>query len=257
MKWTKKDLIKIYKDAKNNVISYPELQDIKEPLILAINNLDATIIPYLGNLIFNLFILFKENKLDCFDLNFINFAKTNIDYAYFPIVLYGVTYDKTRVTDNILDNEILFLNIESLFQGLYDILEVKPENIKYLEKSNLSLSHIITYYINEKINIFNNENLSLENKLVLISILNHIASIFYINQDEYQNNYLIIEECMKTIKDNFALFRSFFIQNNMYDTPSFIGSISSGGLQQELYIIGEILNDTYNKKMIVKKRQNY
>lgn len=257
MNWTKEDLIKIYKDGKCGIISYPDLLPIKKQLILAINNLDPSIIPYLGNLIFNLFILLKENKLDSFDLDFINFAKTNIDYAYFPVVLYGITYDKSRIANNILDNEILFLNIESLFQGLYNILEIKPDNIKYLEKNNLNLSNIITSYINEKINIFNDEELNLENKLVLISILNHIATIFYVNQDEYQNNFSIIKECLKSIKDNFIVFRSYFIQNNVYDVPSFIGSISSGGLKQELYIIGEILNDTYNKKMIVKKRQDY
>ena len=255
MKYQKQELIRIYKNGKHGLITHSELIPIKEKLLLAINNLDVTFIPYLNNLISVLFLLLKENKLDFFDINFLNFAKINYDYNYFAIILYGLTYDESRISDNPLENELLFLNILSLYEGIYDILENDINNINYLIKTNQNLANIMVYYIKLRNEIINSNELNLDNKMVLSTILNHISTFIYINKQDYQNDFSLIERTIQHIKDNIEIFRLYFINNHIFDSECFIGSISSGGIKQEIYVIGDIVNNIYNNKIIVKKRQ--
>ena len=116
---------------------------------------------------------------------------------------------------------------------------------------------IVAYYIYHRDDILNDMNLNLDNKLVLLTILNHISVFFYINKEQYQDNYELIAKSINHIKDNIYSYRLYFLENNIFDTESFIGSISSGGLKQELYIIGNIVNDIYNNEILTNNKKIY
>lgn len=172
-----------------------------------------------------------------------------ISLEYLKNIKEGLEFDKSKLTNNIEENEKIIRSLCACFSGMFDIITSDKSLISYFNNRNSYLTNLSIYYIKQRISILNDENINLSNKLMLISILDLISVYMFINKEIFYNNEEYLDICMSKIINNLEIYQEYFIQNNIFDLQSGLGPISSSGFINDFIVIGNIVKDFYNKEI--------
>ena len=184
---------------------------------------------------------------------FIDIIRKNIDKEYEQDIINCIEFDSSKLTNNLDDNEKIIRYICGGFSGLFYIINNNINNISYLLEINSYLGNLSIRYTSLRISILNDDEINLNNKLLLISVLDLISVYMYINKYSFYTKEYYLDKCILHIKENINIYKEYFIENNIFDKESSLGPISSNGLLQEFIVIGEIVNSIYEKEDKIKK----
>ena len=242
------ELYDIYNDLKNNKVN-DLLLPIKKELIYIVSKLNLKDIFILNDLIDSLFILKQENKLDIINQELLDFSKQMGNSSNLVPFILGITFSNDRLTNDIDSNIDNLNNLGISFGCASNALVKDYKNFNYLIKNNVIYTNILTEYTNIR------ERLLLssyrKNDLfILLSVLDLISTIVYINIIDYDYDYSLINRCMKEIEDNIIKYFSYFFENNLWCIDIGLFKKSIGGYQNEFITIGNLVNDIYQNKVI-------
>ena len=256
MNYKDEDLINIYKELKTGVLNYNELLPIKDKLLFIVNSINLTYTFSIKQLISVLFKLQKENRLDLIDKELIIFLKKYHEDNYIPLILEGLTYTNERLSNNIFENESIIESLNFSFYAISNILLEDINSFNYLNNKNSTYTNLVVRFINIKNDLFE-KNYHRNDLYVLLSILEIITSFIYINIEEFEYDFDLINKCMDLIEKNIVTYFYYFIKNDLWNMNILERPVSSGGFIKEFIIIGNIVNDIYKKEKVVKIRQKY
>ena len=160
----------------------------------------------------------------------------------------GLYFDNSKLSNNIIENEKIIRTLSSCFLEIFDIITYDISKINYFKNINSYLTNLSVRYTSFRISILNDKNIELNNKLILISILDLISVYIYLNKEIFENHEEYLDKSINHIKDNLEIYQEYFIDNNIFDLESGLGPISSSGFIQEFIVIGNIVQDIYKKE---------
>ena len=184
---------------------------------------------------------------------FINKIRRFTDTEFEDDILKGIDFDSSKLNNNLQDNENIIRSLCGCFSGIYDVLSNNLRDISYILKENPYLANLSIRYTSYRLIILNDDEIDINNKLLLISILDLISVYMYINKDAFYTKEDYLDKCILHIKENMTIYKEYFKENNIFDKESAFGPISSDGLLQEFIVIGEIVKSIYEKEDKVKK----
>ena len=167
---------------------------------------------------------------------------------YQKSILEGLNFNNSKLNNNIEDNEKLIRSLCACFSGIFDILSNDISFASYLSNKNLYLTNLSIRYTSYRLSILNDENIEINNKLMLISVLDLISVYIYINKEIFEEQEEYLDKCINHIKDNIEIYKDYFKENGIFDEESSLGPMSSCGFLQEFLVIGEVVNAIYEKE---------
>ena len=261
------ELIKKYKilkeELKNNyqeniikIINSLELKPIKKELLFIIKNIEFNDLDEFISLVNVLFMLYKEKKLDFINQEFLDFLKSLNKKVEIPDIIFALTYSNKRLTKNLLSNiqKINYLN-ESL-SAIYKLLIVDYNKINYIHKVNNDYCNIVlkNIHLKDKLDV---KNYALNDYYILNSILNWVSIMVYINIYDYDYNYDLIETVMNEIESNILSYFMYFNQENLWNFSDLLKENTFFESGREFIVVGNIVNEVYNKERIKKFEKRY
>ena len=245
--YQKHELLEIYRNAKAGIITHKELLPIRNELIFVIKKTKFEHLYAINDLIMVLQTLQKENKLSIVNQELIDFIKTAREDTYLPAFLYGITYENTRLTDDILENEEIISSLSLAFYLAYKALIRDYTKFNYLDKINNVFANVAIKYLNMKDKL-DRSDYSLQDMYILSNVLERIITMVYINIDSYDYDYEIIKDCMEEIENNIIEYFLYFIENQLWCIDYGLTPKSLGGFKSEFIVIGNIVNKIYDDK---------
>lgn len=249
--YTNKELKDIYLNLKKGKVIKEEIKDIEKELLFIISKVEFREILMIEDLIKILFILKKENKLDIINHELIDFVKQLNDTSFIPYILNGITYTNGRLGSNILENEDIIQKLSFSFYEVYKILEKNYYNFNYINKINNVYCNVLIKYIDLK-NKLLVKNYNAIDMYILSIVLELISTFVYINIDDFNYDYNLINVCMNEIEDNILEYFSYFIFNDLWCYNVGLVPKSKGGFKREFIVIGNIVNRIYCKQKKLK-----
>ena len=184
--------------------------------------------------------------------DFLNKIKKIVDNNYQQSIIYGIEFNSLKLNNNLINNETIIRTLCACCGGLFDVINKNIKNISYILNENPFLANLSIRYTYLKVSILNNEELDLNDKLLLTSILDLISVYIYINKDTFDTKEQYLNICLFHIKENINIYKQYFKDNNVFDIESSLGLISTDGFLQEFIVIGEIVKSIYEKDNIKK-----
>lgn len=184
--------------------------------------------------------------------DFFNKIEKIIDNNYLQSIIYGIEFNSLKLNNNLINNETIIRTLCACFGGLFDVINNNIKNISYILNENPYLANLSIRYTYLKVSILNDEELDLNDKLLLTSILDLISVYIYINKDTFDTKEQYLNICLFHIKENINIYKQYFKDNNIFDQESSLGLISTDGFLQEFIVIGEIVKSIYEKENVKK-----
>jgi len=244
------DYEKLYKNLKEGIVPN-DLFPIKKELLFIIKNTNLDDIYALHDLIQLLFTLKHENKLDFINSELLSFSKSTKDANLLPSFIAAITYNNNRLSDDITLNVDTCRDIGIGFYASFIALEQNYNNFNYLNKYNNSFANIAIRFQNLKEKLLN-KDYKIIDMYILSNVLEIIATIVYINIDDYNYDYDLINRCMEEIEEKILSYFAYFASQGLWVVDVGITPKSIGGYKKEFIVIGNIVNNIYNNNKTIK-----
>ena len=237
---------------KNELINSNELQPIKKELILITKYIKFDNLDLFVDLIKVLFILKQENKLDIINRELIDYLNQIKNPDDVISVIFALTYSNERLTDNILDNRESMTLLKQSFYATYKTLEKNFNNFNYLNKTNNVYANISTHYlhIKDKLNI---KDYDVNEMYILSNVLDLVSSIMYVNIQEYNYDYDLMDRFMNDIENNLLKYFIHFKNERLWCIGNPVMPESIGGFTKEFIVIGDLVNKFFLEEEKTKK----
>ncbi len=258
MNFNEEEIEEILNDLANLKVKKKELLPFKKQLLLVSSSIGFELSFLIDDLLKLLPILKKEGKLDIIDKNFIEFVQKDFDILYFNNILEGITFNESRFNDDIEENERIIRSLCACFSKVSDIISNDITSISYLMDKNQVLGKLSIRYTSIRTSILESDKIELDDKLVLVNVLDIITTYIYINYKELEERDDLIDISIYSIILNLSYYRTYFLNQHIFDTETSLGSMSSDGIKKEFLVIGNLVNDFYKKeanKDKVKQKQ--
>ena len=112
---------------------------------------------------------------------FINKIRKFIDTDFEEDIIRTIEFDTSKLTNSLSNNENIIRSLCGGLSGIFDVINNNINNISYILNENSYLANLSIRYTSLRISILNDEELDLNNKLLLISLLDLISVYIYIN----------------------------------------------------------------------------
>ena len=205
--YTKEEILEIYANLRKGIVTKEELLPIKKQLLFIFKRVKFKHLFSIDELIITLLLLEKEDKLDIINQEFIDFSKQAGDITYLPDLIAGLTYDNSRLTNDIEVNSDMIHSLLLSFMGCFNALLGDYNNFNYLNKVNNIYTNTLVKYMNVKEKLMV-KDYKIADMYILSIVLDIITTFIYINIDAFDYNYDLIEICMNEIESNITVYRS-------------------------------------------------
>ncbi len=252
---SKKKLIQIYNSINSKKISNNDILPILSKLYLILNKVDLDEIEII-NLIDVLLYFYEQNELEKINIETINLIlkitkSKNLELnLYFPIIIKHLLMPYEL---NICPNNHDILLFLSEFEILLELCinSFNNDDLELLNKYNHNFVKLILYY---KTAIDINRT-SINDKLILNTMISHFCTMFYFNQEKLENKYDIIISLTKNIIKNYQDFINYCYNEKIMDNFSQL-YVELDKVQKEYIISYQMLEFYFNNFNKEEKRRS-
>ena len=255
MNYTEEELEQIYQEAKEGIITRKELIPFKDFIKKVVSIYGFEFYYSFPDFLELLFQIQKEKKLEFLEDDFLEFVRKNPDSFYFNSILEGLTFENTRLQNNLEKNEDKIRTLCACFSGIFDILSEDITAVSYLLENNPYFANLSIRYTSFRISILNDESIELNNRFVLVNVLDLMTVYMYLNKESFQEKEELLDKSILNVKENILLYRDYFKENKIFDEDSSLGPVSSSGFLQEFLVMGEIVKSIYEKENNLKRKK--
>ncbi|MBQ8891697.1 MAG: hypothetical protein IJ068_02400 [Bacilli bacterium] len=242
----------IYNNLKRGIVNDEELKPIKKELLLIARNIEFGDLYLFLDCIKVLLLLHQENKLDIVNKEFMDFLKPSNEAIYLVSILYALTFNDERLSNNILENIQSLNYLKNSFYGTYKILIKNYNSFNYINKTNNIYINLASKYLHIKDNIMS-KNYQIYDTYILFNVLETIMTFVYINIKEYNYDYDLVNRSMNIIENNKLEYFKYFKNEKLWCIGNPLMPESLGGFPREFIVIGNLVNKIYQEETKVKK----